>query len=191
MNSLLLLGSPEDFSLVSKDFAELCLDINYCLNRDEVLQIIEQECKKSNRPVTVGYCGSFKDFLFILHRKEVTEHIVGIILCNTFENRKTLALLMSASPWSDFGEFALELVYKTFEQVEHIKDILRNCEPLIAKRQQYFQHTNQKVLAKNKLFKRNVGFPRKILKKWNRFKFWIDFFSNKVLRNLTKKIFWL
>lgn len=166
MDNLLLLGSPEDFSLVSKDFEELNLDVHCCLDRVEVLQIIKQQCEKSDQPVTIGFCGSSKDFQTILHEKNVVERSVGVILCNPFENRKLLAeMIVADSPLSDIGEFALELVHKTFEQVEHIQDILRHCEPLIEKKQHYFQPINQKIPAKNKFTNRNIGFPRKILRR--------------------------
>lgn len=174
----MLLGSPEDFSLVSKDFEELNLDIHCCLDRDEVLQIIKHECEESKQPVIIGFCGSSKDFQTILRGKNVVERSVGVILCNPFENRKLLAeMIVADSPLSDIGEFALELVHKTFEQVEHIQDILRHCEPLIEKKQHYFQPINQKIPAKNKFTNRNIGFPRKILRRWNRFVFWTDFFK--------------
>lgn len=190
MGKLFILGSPEDFSLVAEEFEEMNFDVRSCLNYDEALQLIKHECEQSNQPIAVLCCGSFRDFQTILHCNDIAEHSVGVILCNLFENLRTVEEIIAAqSSLSDIGKLDFELVHETFEHVDDIRDILRICVPINGNKRQYFVPRNQKIPNNSKYSCRKV-FPRKILRRWDRFKIWTDFF-NFLSGNLTKKNFLL
>ena len=178
MGKLFLLGSPEDFSLVAKEFDEMNLDIRCCLNHHDVLSFIRQEQNCSNQTVVVACCNSPKDFQMILHRKDLVEHDVAVVLCNHFENRRTVEEIVTAlSSLSDIGELSLELVHKTFQSVENVRDVLRVCELQKEDKRQYFVPRNQRITTSSKYSSRKV-FSRRILRRWKSVQNLSRFFLN-------------
>lgn len=181
MDKLIIIGKNQDFSLIAKKFEELNLEVRCCSDHYDAIDLIKEEFVES-RPkhgLVVACCGTPEgiDSTIMSHIHDVPEHSIGVILCDpvefhqTFEslqrmaNERAAEIISAQSRLSDIGEFALELVKKTFEQVEDAREILQRCELLTEKKQHYFTPRNQKIPANNRLSNRNLGIKRKILRR--------------------------
>lgn len=198
MDKLIIVGKNQDFSLIAKKFEELALDVHCCADHYDAIDLIKEEFIES-RPkhgLVVACCGTPEgiDSTIMSHIHDVPEHSIGVILCDpvefhqTFEslqhmaNERAAEIISAQSRLSDIGEFALQLMQKTFEQVEEARetllrnDLLLNNELFVGKKQRFFIPRNQRITVNNRFSNKNFCLPRKILKRWNRFKIWADFF---------------
>jgi hypothetical protein len=165
MDKLFILGSAEDFFLVSEKFGGMNLDVRSCFDKDEAFQFIRNECIRSNQLVAVVFCDSSKDFQTVLCVDDVSKLAINVILCDTFEKSKFLeASFVSQSSSSDIGLFSLGLIQKTFDDVDNLRSILRNCEDLNENKLRHFVVRNQKIPANCNHLHHKV-FPRKILRR--------------------------
>lgn len=199
--SLIIIGKSLDFSLVAKNFAGMALDVSCCANHYDAIDFIREEIveSRSKDGLVVACCGTSVsiDSTIMNYVHQVPEHSIGVILCDPVEFHATLESLQRMEKrsaqrhLSDIGVFSLELIQKTFEQVEDLSKVLRvNDLILVEHKQQFFAPRNQKIPAKHKFANRNLGLQRKILRRWIGSNFGPIFF-NKVPWNLTKKYFWL
>lgn len=162
---IILLCSPKDYSLFENEFLEMDFDVHESLNHRESLSLIQQECKQSDQPVLVACCRSPKDFKMVFGTKGVAEHAVGVIISDLFENQKVVdELTTTPLPALDIGDFALDLIDKTFDEVVHLEDVIRS-ELSFEKQHKFVHPRNQRIPRNSNLFRRRV-LNRRIMKRW-------------------------
>ena len=161
----------------------------FCImNINELSQIIAAEGRNLSPDVVpismpkifaiVGHPDPMPDELLIKLRHLISKGATVVFLRDDedlthFQKMAELVLVESLplpEP-SDLERINEDLILRTHEQLVIDSDLFESqCG------RNYFIPRNQRIPANCKNFNRNIGLNRKILKKWDRFNFWTDFF---------------
>ena len=175
-----LFGNSLDFPNVSEqlgmEFTDLSED-----GRENFLSLLEHLTPRvTSQDLSVVACGCSgpKDFSSVAIKEtlDVSKHGIGIALfdvkkpCSMDELQKLanekIEEIIARESQLDIGEFAIELMEKTLQDVKNLREIaVDNNENLVSGVNNYYIPRNQRINLPNKYSHKNFRHHRKILRK--------------------------
>ena len=187
---LILFGNPLDFPVVSEqlgvEFSELPDNVKETFF--DLLGRLIHHIPDHDFSVVACGCSSQSNISseVILHTLDVTKHGVGIAefdakkSCDIDElqnlaNEKIVEII-AKSPLADIDIKDFNLDEEAILKARNVDVVIANDRAFLGNNTHCFIPRDQRIPSNSNCSRRNIGLQRKILRRWNRFNIWADFF---------------